>query len=735
MQKRIFLRILGLLALLIIVTGTVMSFFQLRVHRSQQISSGHDKIHFLARQFESLLMWDDRVAMRKMLVQMAEDNEFVRYAFISRNEKIIAHSFPSGIPVGLLNLATSSLNKSGQPPADVSRFKVKDDGVIYDLTAPLETPGIRLHMGLLQKKIDQATIPSITGIASICGLFFLLLVYPALKVANAITREVDEMTNRLKASNLALEERVAERTADLSGANQRLAEGQEQLAVTLRSIGDGVITTDVDRKIRLLNHEGEKLTGWTHAEAIGRPLGDVFHVAPKESSHPLNDAAAEVLNTGSIVNRSGGTILSARDGTERSIALSCAPIRDTDSQIIGVVLVFRDVTEKERLEIEMQRSEKQESIGVLAGGIAHDFNNFLAAIQGNIELARLHVSADDPAYEYLNRADNATVKASDLAVQLLTFSKGNTPVKKAGEIEGILREAADLALSGARSRCVFELQPNLPSVFVDAGQMGQVFHNLFLNAMQAMPNGGEILVQCKTVFVDGVETHLPMGRYVRIIVKDQGIGIPKEKLIKVFDPFFTTKPKGTGLGLAVVHSIVINHGGSIEIDSREGHGTTCTLYIPTIEEQPVADKKALPTMAGQKGRILVMDDEEMLRELLSSLLTRVGYDVECAAHGEEAIGKFRRAQSEGNAFILLILDLTIPGGVGGIETLRRIREQGSLVKAIAASGYSSDPVIASPEKYGFCASISKPFKIHEICQTVQNTLSASQGAISAEVLH
>ena len=736
MRRRIFLRILGLLTLLIIATGTVMSLFQIRIHRTEQIHRGRDKIHFMAGQFESLLLWDDRVAMRQTLVHIMQQDDFVQYAFISRPGKLIAHSFPSRIPAGLLNLPGSFDNESPGPVSHVFEFKIKDNGVVYDLTFPLEpSTSTVLHMGLSRDRIDEAVLPSILGIIAICGLFCLLLVYPAIRVANAITHEVDEMTNRLKKANLVLEERVAERTADLCGANQRLAEGREQLAVTLRSIGDGVITTDVDKKIHLLNRVGETLTGWTQTEATGRPLSDIFHIVSGDADHAADTPADEVLNTGHIVSWSGRAVLTAKDGSERSISLNCAPIKDMNSQTIGVVLVFRDVTETDRMELEMQRSEKLESIGVLAGGIAHDFNNFLAAIQGNINLAQLHTNAGEPIHDYLERADKATMKASDLALRLLTFSKGNVPVRKSVNLEGIVRESAELALSGARTRCKLNIEPNLPSVFVDPGQIGQVFHNLFLNADQAMPNGGEISVKCESAFIGQTDMQIQSGPYLRTTVSDHGVGIPRAQLIKVFDPFFTTKQKGSGLGLAVVHSIIRNHGGSIEIDSQENRGTTFTLYLPITEAHPDVQKSNPARVSGGKGRVLVMDDEEMLRELLSSLLSRVGYSVECAAEGEEAIERFQRAESQGNEFNLLILDLTIPGGMGGIETLRRIREQNQLVRAIATSGYSSDPVIATPEKYGFNASISKPYKIYEVCEIVQNTIASPEASENPDFLH
>ena len=295
----------------------------------------------------------------------------------------------------------------------------------------------------------------------------------------------------------------------------------------------------------------------------------------------------KVLQTGLIVDLANHTLLVSRDGTERVIADSGALIRDTKSKIIGVVLVFRDITEKEKMRKEVLKIQKLESLGILAGGIAHDFNNLLTAILGNIWLAKMLTKPADKIFERLTEAEKGSVRAKDLTHQLLTFSRGGTPIKKIASIADLIKESAGFVLSGSKVSCKFEMTEDLWPAEVDEGQISQVVNNLILNADQAMPEGGIIDVSCRNIALGGKEAAVPLkrGKYIQITIRDHGIGIKKEYLQQVFDPFFTTKEKGRGLGLATVYSIINNHDGHITVESEQGVGTVFTVYLPASDSQ------------------------------------------------------------------------------------------------------------------------------------------------------
>ncbi|HEY3278072.1 MAG TPA: PAS domain S-box protein [Syntrophorhabdaceae bacterium] len=360
---------------------------------------------------------------------------------------------------------------------------------------------------------------------------------------------------------------------------------KERLAVTLGSIGDGVIATDTEGRIILLNAVAEQLTGWPHEEAAGKPLAEVFHIINEKTGETCESPATKVLKTGKVVGLANHTVLVSRDGREFIIADSGAPITRSDGTVIGVVLVFRDQTEKRKTDEELSRISRLESISVLAGGIAHDFNNILSILLGSISLARTYIGRDEEkAVAKCKDAEAAVSRAKDLTQQLLTFAKGGSPVKQKSTISDILRESAQFALTGSPTRCEFELSEYLSPVEVDQGQISQVISNLVINADQAMPQGGVITIKAENaVWEEERRRHgfpLAAGRYMKISVSDQGGGVPKEHLAKIFEPYFTTKKKGSGLGLAMAHSIVKNHDGYITAESESGEGSVFTIFCP-----------------------------------------------------------------------------------------------------------------------------------------------------------
>ncbi len=513
---------------------------------------------------------------------------------------------------------------------------------------------------------------------------------------------------------------------DITARKQMEAElsaEKERLAVTLHSIGDAVIATDQEGRVALMNPIAEDLTGWNEAAAIGRPLMEVFRIVNEQTREPCANPADKVIASGQIVGLANHTLLIAKDGREFLIADSGAPIRDIRGDTLGVVLVFRDTTERQHMEKELLKMEKLQSLGVLAGGIAHDFNNFLAGIIGNLSLAKLDAQPAHPVSKALDEMEKAALRAKELTQQLLTFSKGGAPVKQIARIDELVREAAQFALRGSNVRCEFDIDDDLRPADVDESQIVQVIHNLVINADQAMPNGGTVGIRGMNVSLAPDNPYaLDPGDYVQMSIQDQGTGIKKEYLKKVFDPYFTTKQKGSGLGLAVAYSIIARHDGRLTVDSTLGQGTTFTLMLPASQQAQADDTQSSASLKVGSGRILVMDDEDFIRELALVMLQKMGYVVALAEDGRQALAMYREALEADKPFDAVILDLTVPGGMGGKETMHQLSAVDPHVRAIVSSGYSNDPVMANHADYGFCAAVKKPYLVQEMSHVLYDVL-------------
>ncbi len=546
-------------------------------------------------------------------------------------------------------------------------------------------------------------------------------------------RNLRDMRTRLVMVNERLERLVAERTAALrkeiverKRIQAALINEKERLSVTLRSIADGIITTNTEGIIIFMNRAAEEMTAWPQTEAVGKSLTTVFNLIKTKTHHGGETFVENILKSGGLFSLDESMTLLSRGGKEWIVAVSGTPIFHQTTRIIGVVLVFRDITEHKRLEDELIRAQKLESLGVLAGGIAHDFNNLLTAILGNISLAKMYCSAEDKALTRLDEAEKASVRAKDLTQQLLTFSKGGAPVKAVASLVDILKDSAWLAVRGSNVRCELSIEEDLWLVEVDQGQISQVIHNLVINAYQAMPEGGIIRVSA-TNLATGPETNLedflPSGRFVRLSVADEGRGIPPEHLPKIYDPYFSTKRKGSGLGLATCYSILRNHGGYIAVESEVGMGTTFHVYVPAAFGRKEEKKEPEGTVITGQGKILVMDDEEILRDVLGELLTTMGYEVCFASDGMETIEAYCRAQESGRPFHCVLMDLTIPGGMGGKDAIQKLLQIDPGVKAIVSSGYSDDPVMADFRTYGFVGVVAKPYNANELSQVLHEVMN------------
>jgi PAS domain S-box-containing protein len=411
-------------------------------------------------------------------------------------------------------------------------------------------------------------------------------------------------------------------------------------------------------------------------------------------------------------------------GDNRWYYVITTAIRNADG-IVSKQAMIMDITDRRNMEEDLLKAKKLESIGLLAGGIAHDFNNLLVGMLSNIELAKMKVITDGSAYDRLTEAEQAAYRAKDLTLQILTFAKGGAPVKTTLALGNIVMESVMLSLRGSNVKPDFRIPDDLWPVEADEGQLSQVINNVAMNAEQAMPDGGTITIICENVVLGPSKvTSLTAGKYVKVMIEDRGIGIAREHLSRIFDPYFTTKQKGSGLGLATAYSIIKKHCGMIVVESELGKGSRLQIYLPASEKK-VKSPIRNDALSRGCGRILIMDDDEIVRESSRRVLEELGYEVVLACDGAEAIDVYQKAKKTGIPFDAVIMDLTVPGGLGGKETIRRMLEIDPGAKVIVSSGYSNDPVLAEYRDHGFKGVVTKPYRIKDLSDTVYSVINSA----------
>lgn len=538
-----------------------------------------------------------------------------------------------------------------------------------------------------------------------------------------LRHEIDERTkieNELREMQNVLELRVQQRTEELSHSNdllqQEITEHKQDNAALQSVLLAAPVAIGLlhNRVFTWISERMVEMTGYTKDELLGQSARMLY----------ASDAEFErvgVVKYGQLTSHNAGavdTIWHCKDGTTLHIHLRSSPVNPADFSE-GVTFTALDISDRNRMEQQLRTTQKLDSIGILAGGIAHDFNNYLLSILGNISLAKMGLDEHSPILALLVQSEKASLLAKGLTQQLLTFSKGGQPVTEIIPLDGLIQDCTSFALSGSNVTADFKIADKLPNTKADREQIGQVLQNIVTNASQAMPDGGVVTVTLTAETIDKQAlVPLPPDTYLRLAISDQGPGIDEALIDQIFDPYFTTKQGGTGLGLAICYSIIHRHGGHITVDSKPGEGTTFLVYLPTVPhlEAPPSSSPLSPRMG--TGSILVMDDELLVLEVTQQMLEALGYTVHTAQDGQTAIQQYRRAMEGGAPFDAVIMDLTVPGGMGGKDALLALKTLDPSVYAIVSSGYSTDPVMSDHQAYGFQDVLPKPYTLEKLSRVL-----------------
>jgi two-component system cell cycle sensor histidine kinase/response regulator CckA len=541
--------------------------------------------------------------------------------------------------------------------------------------------------------------------------------------------EPEELRKRV--ANALQQKRLAREKAAI---NWELEQSQRKYRYLVENSPDLIYTLDEQGRFTFFNDAFERLLGYKREQIIGRHYSEIVLPQDVEKSRfAFNERRTGERATGGLELRLVQDSSSAQPAPF-PVEVKARGIYDReadreDKNFLGTYGVARDLRERKALENHLQLVEKMEAVGRLAGGIAHDFNNFLTAVIGNVALAKMHTRPDEEIHSRLEMIERATMRARDLTRQLVTFAQGGLPTRKAGRLAGLVQEAATFVLRGANARCKFFFPEDLWPAEFDSGQITQVVQNLVINADQAMKEGGVISIRGENVTVtEGCPLPLEPGRYVRIAVEDQGCGIPRENLSKIFDPFFTTKKNGMGFGLASSYSIIKSHGGYLTVESAVGEGTRFHFFLPAASGAcPPEAVEPKDRLRHGQGRVLVLDDDRFLQDVYRSLLEKIGYSPVVVADGQRALAAYRHARQDGRPFAAVIMDLTVPGGMGGRELIKQLLAMDPKAVAIIASGYCKDPLMARYREHGFREAIEKPFSEQRLSEVLWKAVEGSGG--------
>ncbi|RPJ15716.1 MAG: PAS domain-containing sensor histidine kinase [Desulfobacteraceae bacterium] len=507
-------------------------------------------------------------------------------------------------------------------------------------------------------------------------------------------------------------------------ARKALKKSEEKYRLLFERNLAGVYRTTIDGKFLDCNDAYARIYGYQSREEIMKVPVVEFYPSPKSREEFI----AALQSNGTRQNLENRRL--RKDGSTIWLLENASLVPDKDGNLTEIEGTLIDITERKKMEEELLKADKLESVGILAGGIAHDFNNILTSIIGNISLAGTYVNPGSKAFDLLNAAETAAIKASGLSSRLLTFARGGLPAKETTSISDLIKESSLDMLKGSKSKCELIIEEDLWPVEADPRQISQVISNIVINADQAMPDGGIVKVKADNLVLDEKnEMRLKPGRYIRISVKDQGVGIAEKHLSKIFDPYFTTKSAGSGLGLATAYSIIKKHNGHISIDSRPGAGTEFHIHLPASDKTV-----SIIEETGQiKGRwkILWMDDDGMLREMAEAMLEILGYEAEFATEGAEAVEMYKKAMESEKPYDAVFLDLTIPGGMGGKEAIKKLMELDPQIKAVVSSGYSEDPVMSNYRGYGFKGMMPKPFDLNSLGRVLNDVLKNQESGVGS----
>ncbi|MBU1058475.1 MAG: ABC transporter substrate-binding protein [Proteobacteria bacterium] len=569
------------------------------------------------------------------------------------------------------------------------------DGFLYDPDPQPDYTKIKKVVWILS---------TIISLISLC-IFFLVIYNRRLNIA------VRERTKHLS-SEIAERKRMEE----------EITRHKAEFEAMFTAITDAIVFVDQYRRIIMVNPAFTKMLGYQQEELVEKTTKLIY----ANPEHYNKQGQIRFRPKAKIDNPVFENEYRRKDGTIFKGETLGVHVKDQNGNVIGFLGVIRDITDRKKAEENLIKFKKLDSVGVLAGGIAHDFNNILAAILGNINLALFDQSLDSSTRDLLSEAEKASLRAKKLTQQLLTFAKGGEPVKETASLESVIKESANFVLRGDKVACKFSFPDDLWLVDVDKGQLSQVIQNIVINASHAMPEGGEIVITCENVStVDKkIISNQEDKKLVKISIKDTGIGIPEKLINKVFDPYFSTKREGSGLGLAICQSIINKHNGDIVVKSSSGAGTTFIIYLPASDKpfSPSSRIQSNDININRQAKILLMDDDEMVQNVAKAMLTKLGNTVVLAADGVEAVKCYQEAMNSDNPIQLVIMDLTIPGGMGGKEAVQNIHKLNPEAKVIVSSGYSNDPVMANFKKHGFCATIAKPFQLQDLSRVLSQVL-------------